>query len=102
MSNKMDMLKQISQYGDKSIYVEKNTGNIHIHSPQGEVKIISLLSENGIQQLLAELDNQRGLLEEVLRHIKPNQIHHELSQPPVRPDVFIGRDKTWKACEKEY
>jgi tetratricopeptide (TPR) repeat protein len=99
----MDTLKQVSQYGNKSIYIEENTGNIQIVSPHGEVKIISLLSENDIQELLAELGNQREILEDVLKHIKPGhiQIPHELTQPPVRPDVFIGRDKDMENLSKD-
>ena len=93
MSSNAEELKQVKQYGDKSFYIEENTGNIHVYSPQGEVKIIIPFSENGIKQLFSELDNQKELLEEILTIINPNNFPNELTMPPVFPTVFIGRDQ---------
>ena len=98
ISIRMNNLKKIKQFGEKSFFINENTGSIHIHSPQGTVIINSYFTENGIKQLLSEVGHKRNL-DELLKLI--NHLPHELTLPPVRPDVFIGRDKDLEDLRKE-
>ncbi|MCP5064525.1 MAG: tetratricopeptide repeat protein [Ignavibacteriae bacterium] len=97
----MDKLNKITQYGDKSVYIEKNSGNIHISSPNGEVKIISPKTEDGIAQLLKEIGNQQQLLHDILKAVNHTNIPHAITKDPIFPQDFIGRDNELKELHKK-
>ena len=80
---------KIVQYGEKSVYVEQNTGQITIHSPNGEVKIINSQDTEQLKQELGEKFNEIIAL---LRNLssKP-QIPHALTKPPFQSEIFLGR-----------
>ncbi|MCB0642980.1 MAG: hypothetical protein KDC44_15130, partial [Phaeodactylibacter sp.] len=98
----MEGKKLINQYGDKSVYIEQNTGNIHIHPTDGEMQIFDL-------RIFQDLENLQNLLGVVAAEVV--SLAHKmtpvdltpatLTRNPFLPEVLIGREKDLQQLRKE-
>ena len=88
----MDKTK-VFQSGEKSVYIEENTGQITIHTPNG-VQIINPGNSEDLEILKNEFrDNFTEILLLIRELINRNpKIPHHLTSPPFLPEYFIGRD----------
>ncbi len=95
------MSKQpLVQQGNKSIYIEANTGQIEIHTPTG-VEIINAFNPLELEKLKADFKDRfeeiLGLLRGQLNH---RIIRHHLTSMPFMLDDFIGRQQELKKIEQ--
>jgi tetratricopeptide (TPR) repeat protein len=86
-------MKKVIQKGDKAVYIEQNTGNIHIHGPGG----IKIISPEDIESLREEMGQSFQLILKAIKHANNHKpIPHSLGENAVFPDTFIGREKDLK------
>ncbi|MCI5082494.1 MAG: NB-ARC domain-containing protein [Saprospiraceae bacterium] len=92
--------KPLVQQGNKSIYIEENTGKIEIHTPTG-VEIINAFNPLELEKLKADFKDRfeeiLGLLRGQLNH---RIIRHHLTSMPFMLDDFIGRQQELKKIEQ--
>lgn len=82
------MLKRVIQKDEKTIYIEKNTGDIHMHGPNGN----EIVKSKDIERLRDEFGEWfQIILDAIAQAQQLNAIHHFLTPNPVNTDVFIGR-----------
>ena len=96
-------MRLIHQSGDKSVYVEQNTGHIHIHSSDNERVIIDL-SKNyqGIVDLQDQLGALSGKIIAIAQQISPEGTRPKaLTREPFLPEVFVGREEELNALHQK-
>ncbi|MDX1905823.1 MAG: NACHT domain-containing protein, partial [Bacteroidia bacterium] len=94
-------MKEVHQYGDKSVYVEQHTGNIIIQHPGGAI-VLNPNTAEGIEQLRQELGAQMERILDLLKHPAGNKPPRHLTNPPFDTAFFIGREADLEAIEATY
>ncbi len=84
---------KVAQHGEKSVYVEQNTGQITIHS-NGEVRVINPSNREEMDLLRQEMgEGFREILEAIKRFAPASEIPQLLTPPPFLSEVFMGREQ---------
>ena len=95
-------MEKVYQYGEKSVFVEQNTGAIYIQNSSGEIRIIDTKTQEGLAQLNNEFKERFEEILAILRGFNTNKTPRLLTNPPFNTDLFIGRENDLKTIEAQY
>ncbi|MCG8330588.1 MAG: NB-ARC domain-containing protein, partial [Chitinophagales bacterium] len=96
-----DAFKQVTQYGDKSVFVNENTGEIKII----DADKVTIVNPDNREQL-EELHKAFGeafdtIFEKIKTYVKqPSLILRDLTASPFMPELFLGRTKELEAIHQ--
>ncbi|HAK78371.1 MAG TPA: hypothetical protein DCR35_00475 [Runella sp.] len=95
-------MEKVIQNGEKSVFIERNTGTIQIHNPNGEIHILDPKTQEDITQLQKEFGERLSEILDALKDFTNAKIPRLLTNPPFNTDLFIGRENDLKTIEAQY